>query len=126
MKKFIVIMISLALLLALVFTLTPLGTIAMAYFSKIVAGLGQTQYTDEVTVSDIKVKGTKVEVSLTSVAQTQVGTEYAVKLYLNDVLAATLPVSWSVAQIPGTTKKITFAGLTLTTVTDIYVEVIAP
>ncbi len=124
MKKFTIIMISIALLLALVFTLTPLGTIAMAYFSKIVAGLGQTQYTDEVTVSNIKAKGTKVDVDLTSVATTQADVVYTVILYLNDVSTATLTISWTAGEIPGVTKKVSFTGLSLGSVTEVYIEVV--
>ena len=98
---------------------------AISLFSKQVAGLGKMTFTDEVTIVNVKVKSlTKVNVDLESKGTTQVDYVYSVYLYLDDVKWPNAEtVSWTLGEIPGTKKKISFTGLDLTIVLDVDVEV---
>lgn len=117
----------LALMVVLVlFFGTPLGSYAIQIFQKTLAGMGQMTYTDEVTIADIKVKSlSKVLVTLESKDATVVDRVYSVYLYLDDVKQAVpQSVSWTIGEIPGAKKKVTFVGLDLAAVTSVDAEVI--
>ncbi len=109
----------------LLFFGTPIGTSAISFFQKSLAGMGQMTYTNEVSITDIKVKSlSQVKITIESKANTVADRVYTVTLYLDDTQwATTMPVSWEAAQIPGTKKKITFTGLDLADIVEIDAEV---
>ncbi len=102
---------------------TPLGTWAISFFQKTLAGIGQMTYTDEAVITDIKIKSlSKIAVTVESNAQTVVDRVYSVDLYLDDVKQTSMTVSWA-GEIAGTKKTVTFIGLNLATTTVIDVEI---
>ena len=95
-------------------------------FQKTLAGIGQMTYTNEVTISDVKVKSlSRVDVTLESNAQTVADRIYSAYLYLDDVKVLTpQTTNWTAGQIPGVKNKISFTGLSLGATTLVEVEVI--
>lgn len=97
---------------------------AITMLYKQVTGSGNVEYSDQTTVSQVVVQGAdKIKVSLVSTATTVASHVYTVELYLDGNDTATQTVNWTAGQIPGTTKSVTFAGLSLAGVTDYSVEV---
>ena len=88
--------------------------------------MAQMTYTNELTITDLKVKSlSKVVVTLESISTTVAGRIYSVFLYLDDVKQPVpQEVSWTLAEIPGTKKKVTFDGLDLAPVITIDAEAI--
>ena len=117
--------IAILMVVLLLFFGTPLGSYAVSFFQKTVAGMGQMTYTDEVGITDIKVKSlSKVTVTLESKASTVADRDYSAYLYLDDVKQAVpQPVSWDAGDIPSVKKKVTFDGLDLAATTVVDVEV---
>ncbi len=113
------------LVVSLLFFGTPIGSYAISLFQKTLAGMGQMLYTNEVTVTDIKVASlSKVTVTIESNNSTVADRVYSAYLYLDDVKWATpQTVSFSAGEIPGTKKKVTFTGLSLATVSAIDVDI---
>ncbi len=124
MKKFLTVFFSIVLVFALIFY-TPIGTMAFSYFAKQIAGLAQDNFTNEVTVVDTHASGnSKYTISIQSNAQTIPAHVYTVYLYFDDIVQpVTQTVSWTLAEIPGTIKKVTFTGLNMSGVTIIEPEI---
>ena len=101
------------------------GAYALSQFTKAVAGLGSMTWTDEVTITNVRVKSlSKVKVDLESNANTQALHIYTVYLYLDDVKwGVGLPTSWAAEDIPGVTNKLTFDGLNLAAISEVEAEV---
>jgi len=114
------------LIVSILFFGTPVGAYAISLFNKTLAGMGQMTYTNEVTITDIKVKSlSKVTVTIESSNATVADRVYTVALYLDDVKQVTTQsVSWTVIEIPGTKKKVDFTSLDLALVVSIDAEVI--
>jgi len=123
-RKIIITLASLVFVFVALFY-TPVGAMAFSYFSKQIAGLAQDRYTNEVTVTDTHASGnSKYVVFVQSNAQTVPLKVYTVYLYFDDVVQPqTQTVSWTVAEIPGTTKKVTFTGLDTSAVQIIEPEI---
>lgn len=97
---------------------------AISSFYKQLTGIGNVEFNQEVTVSNIQVTGSdKIKVSLTSSATTIPATTYTVTLYLDYASESSYTISWSAAEIPGTIKRHDFTGLSLASVSNINVEV---
>ena len=113
------------LLMALIALVLSGTAMAISMFTKEVAGLGKMTFTDEVTITDIKVSSlSKVKVWVESKANTQADHVYTVYLYLDDTKwPAGLQVVWAANQIPGVKQKLTFTGLDLSTVVEVDAEV---
>ena len=124
MKKFLTVFFSIVLVFALIFY-TPIGTMAFSYFAKQIAGLAQDNFTNEVTVVDTHASGnSKYTISIQSNAQTIPAHVYTVYLYFDDIVQPiTQTVSWTVAEIPGTIKKVTFTGLNMSGVSVVEPEI---
>jgi len=123
MKKFIQIV---AIILVVVFLIGTTTTYAISLFQKNLAGSGQMNFTNEVTITDVKVKSlSKVDVTVESNAQTLALRNYSIYLYLDDVKWETpMTVSWTAGEIPGTQKKVSFSGLSLGPTGLVEVEVV--
>ncbi len=123
-RKILIIIGSLILVFTLLFY-TPVGSLAFSYFAKQVAGLAQDRYTNEVTITDTHASGnSKYTIWVQSNAQTEPDKVYTCYLYFDDVVQVqTQTVSWTVAEIPGATKKLTFTGLNTSGVTIIEPEI---
>ncbi len=124
MKKFLTVFFSIVLVFALIFY-TPIGTMAFSYFAKQIAGLAQDNFTNEVTVVDTHASGnSKYTISIQSNAQTIPAHVYTVYLYFDDMVQpVTQTVSWTLAEIPGTIKKVTFTGLNMSGVSVVEPEI---
>lgn len=97
---------------------------AITALYKQIAGIGNTEFIDEVTVTELRVASpTKVQVIVKSKSSTVASTVYTVDLYLNGAKSGTSTVSWTASQIPDTEKTISFSGLSLGIVTSIGVDV---
>jgi len=117
--------ISIVALVLLIFFGTPLGGMAISYFQKTLAGMGQMTYTGEVDIIDIKVKSLEeIVVSVKSTDNTEADRVYQVYLYLDDTRWETpQEVSWAAEDIPDVKEKLYFTGLNLTDVTVVDAEV---
>ena len=124
MKRFLTVFFSIVLVFALIFY-TPIGTMVFSYFAKQIAGLAQDNFTNEVTVVDTHASGnSKYTISIQSNAQTIPAHVYTVYLYFDDIVQpVTQTVSWTLAEIPGTVKKVVFTGLNMSGVTIIEPEI---
>ena len=121
MKRYLVsVLVSLSLALAFV----SAGW-AVTQFYKQISGVGNVDFNNEVTISDIQVTGpSRVTVRLTSNVETEADHVYSVTLYLDFVPSASSTVSWTAPQVPGMTKMVQFTGLSLGAAGGIGVEVI--
>jgi len=121
LKKF-----AIAITLLLTFALASFGAAqAITALYKQVTGIGNVDYSDEVTVTNIRVTGpSKVQVTMVSNVTTVPDYVYTVTLYLDSVaVVPTTTVTWPLVQIPGVPKNVSFTGLTLGPVASIGVEV---
>ena len=126
MKKKLLIPLAL-LLLALTVFLTPVRGYAFYFFNEFVSSVGQTVYTDSTTITSQREAGIHTYlVWIQSNAQTVADHVYQVKLYYGESPSpvATLTVSWTAAEIPGTTKLVRFTGLNMTSESNPYVRVL--
>jgi len=124
-RKSFKVIVGLMVLLLILFA-TPVGAIAISFFQKTLAGMGQMEYTNEVDIIDIKIKSlTSIIVSVESNDNTVADREYSVFLYLDDE-RWDFPelISWDIDHIPGSKEKVTFDGLDLTDVVKVDAEVI--
>ena len=120
MKKYLL---TIGLILALSLALFS-SAYAVQIFWKQVTGVGVVKYTAEITVSNVLItSSTEITVSVTSTTNTAAGTSYTITLYLDGVNAGAGAISWTNAQIPGTTKTIIFSGLSLGVVSNLGVEI---
>ena len=124
MKKKILISIVLALFLLGTVTGAVLG---ITMFYQKVAGLGKWVFTNEVVIEEIEpeVQDSQVKVKLLPNLNTQADHSYTVRLYLDDSLSGSSPVSWTAAEITASVKKtLIFSVSGLESVIVIEVEVI--
>ena len=101
-------------LVALVVILaTVVGVQAMSGTFLTIAGVGGTQYVDEVDVIYVRVTGPdKVKTQFESTATTEADYVYDAVLLIDDLETLTSIVSWTAGQIPGTKKTLTFSTST--------------
>ena len=110
-----------AVLLILIFYSSAMAITALY---KQIAGIGNTDFVDEVIVTELRVASpTKVQVIVKSKSSTVANVVYTVNLYLDGAKSGTSTISWTSGQIPDTEKTINFSGLSLGAVTSIGVEV---
>lgn len=123
-KKWVVVTL---LLLSAALASYSVGYAITSYYKQIV-GIGNTIFTNEVIVKDIKIAGQdKVKVVVESTVLTEANFVYRVTLYLDFVdVVPSQDISFAAGEIPGTKKTKTFAGLALGPVTDIGAEVTRP
>ncbi len=97
---------------------------AISLFSEVVAGIGNTQFTDEVEVVKIKVKSlSTVLVRMNTSVDTVADRVYTVELYGDDILLDTDTVSWAAVEF-GTEKDVIFIDLSLGSITELDVDVV--
>ena len=127
MKKKIWLPVAILLVCILAF-FSPLSNYAFTLFQQKIAAVGEVNYTDEVSITTYREVGkTKVLVWVESNMNTQIDHTYTVYLYYDDekdAAAGPVPVTWNVAQIPGTEQRIVFSGLDLSLVSNVYPRVI--
>lgn len=106
------------MVLAFALAFYSVGYAITSFYSQ-VTGIGNSEFTDETTVTSmVIVSPTKIQVKLTSTADTVAGQTYYAALYLNGNYEATQTTSWTTGQIPGTTKTLSYSGLSLGIVTS--------
>lgn len=97
---------------------------ALSMFDKTVAGLGTVKITGQVDVTDISITSpTTIEVRLASNPRTPVGKAYEAHLYLDGVDTGMQLLGWGTGQSGSNTRKLTFEGLDLASVTSYGVEI---
>lgn len=114
-------------LLAALILLVGLTSTALAINStfRTIAGIGSVRFTNEVFVERISVFGPfEVEVSLSANDSVEEDAPYLVLLYLEGQETGASKVKWSLEEIPGTPKLITFPNLDLVGITRMTVEVL--
>lgn len=118
------ILVAIGLLVLLLFSLPNIAEAIEGIYTKYIVGVAHVDYSQEVNVTDVKVKGSsKVQVTYISTAGTTAALNYTLTLYLNDVASGNTTVSFTAPEIPGTEKKYTFTGLTLAGVTQMDAEI---
>jgi len=102
------------------------SALALSMFQENLAGIGSAAFTDEVTIEKIKVKGLdEVRVRLYPTTNAVPARVYSVELYGDDDLLGTQTVTWTAPEITsGTRKDVTFAGLSLASITDLDIDVV--